>query len=58
MLEFFEYLIRWVQVVPWLVMVASVIASCTDTHKDDAVIKKYYRFIDWLALNIGKAKDK
>ena len=58
MLEFFEYLIRWVQVVPWLVMVASVIAACTDTPKDDAVIKKYYKFIDWLALNVGKAKDK
>ncbi len=58
MLEFFEYIIRWVQVIPWLVMIASIVAACTDTTKDDLVIKKYYKFIDWLALNVGKAKDK
>ena len=58
MLEFFEYIIRWVQVIPWLVMIASIVAACTDTPKDDLVIKKYKKFIDWLALNVGKAKDK
>ena len=44
MLEFFEYIIRWVQVIPWLVMIASIVAACTDTPKDDLVIKKYYKF--------------
>ena len=51
MLEFFEYFIRWIQVIHWLVMLASVVAACTDTPKDDAVVKKYYKFIKTLKSN-------
>ena len=40
------------------VTVASAIAASTPTPKDDAWIGKLYKFIDLLALNIGKAKDK
>ena len=37
---------------------ASAIAASTPTPKDDAIIGKAYKFIDALALNILKAKDK
>lgn len=39
-----------------IVTVASLIAASTPTPKDDEWIAKLYKFIDMLALNIGKAK--
>ena len=58
MLEFFEYIIRWIVVIPYLVMAASLIAALTPTPKDDGWVKKIYKVVDWVALNVGKAKDK
>jgi hypothetical protein len=58
MLEFFEYIIRWIMVIPYLVMAASLIAALTPTPKDDGWVKKIYMVLDWIALNVGKAKDK
>lgn len=40
-----------------IVTVASIIAASTPTPKDDVWIGKLYKFIDLLALNIGKAKE-
>ena len=37
---------------------ASALAALTPTPKDDTFIGKLYKVIDFLALNIGKAKDK
>jgi hypothetical protein len=37
---------------------ASAIAALTPTPKDDTFVGKLYKIIDFLALNIGKAKDK
>lgn len=37
---------------------ASAIAALTPTPKDDTFVGKLYKIIDWLALNVGKAKDK
>tara|TARA_R100000541_G_scaffold30731_1_gene39657 strand:- start:626 stop:781 length:156 start_codon:yes stop_codon:yes gene_type:complete len=48
-------LIMWVTTI---VTVASLIAASTPTPKDDAWIGKLYKFVDLLALNIGKAKEK
>jgi hypothetical protein len=48
-------IIMWVTTI---VTVASLIAASTPTPKDDAWIGKLYKFVDLLALNIGKAKDK
>jgi len=48
-------LIMWVTTI---VTVSSLIAASTPTPKDDVWIGKIYKFIDMLALNIGKAKDK
>ena len=40
-----------------IVTVASLIAASTPTPKDDVWIGKLYKFVDLLALNIGKAKE-
>jgi len=40
-----------------IVTVASIIAASTPTPKDDVWIGKLYKFIDILAINIGKAKQ-
>ena len=58
MLEFFQWIIAGVQVIPWLVMGASLIAALTPTPIDDGLVKKAYNVLDWVALNVGKAKDK
>ena len=41
-----------------VVTIASLIAASTPTPIDDNWIKKIYGYIDMLALNIGRAKDK
>ena len=48
-------LIMWVTTI---VTVSSIIAASTPTPKDDVWIGKLYKFVDMLALNIGKAKEK
>jgi len=47
-----------VAVVTLIITVASIVAAITPTPKDDAWIGKLYKFIDLLALNIGKAKQR
>lgn len=37
---------------------ASAVAALTPTPKDDGIIKKVYKLLDALALNVGKAKEK
>lgn len=41
-----------------VVTACSAIAALTPTPKDDGWFSKAYKIIDWLALNVGKAKDK
>jgi hypothetical protein len=41
-----------------IVAAASAIAALTPTPTDDSLVAKAYKIVDWLALNIGKAKDK
>ena len=48
-------LIMWITTI---VTVASIVAASTPTPKDEAWIGKLYKFVDLLALNIGKAKQK
>ena len=43
-------------IAPMVVMVCSIVAAVTPTPKDDQWIAKLYKFIDILAINIGKAK--
>jgi hypothetical protein len=48
----------WFAVVTAVVTLASAIASVTPTPKQGSALAKVYAVIDFLALNIGKAKDK
>ena len=54
-MEMILNVLSWITIV---VTVASLIAASTPTPKDDLWIGKLYKFLDLLALNIGKAKDK
>ena len=45
-------------IITGVVALASAIAALTPTPKDDGWVKKAYKVIDLLALNVGKAKDK
>ena len=47
-------MVTWVTLI---VTVSSLIAATTSTPKDDVWIGKIYKFIDMLALNIGKANE-
>ena len=62
MTEIISYLVSNVDsilfAVSAIVAAASAIAALTPTPKDDAVAAKAYKVLDWLALNVGKAKDK
>ena len=58
MLEFLQWIIVIVKIIPWVVMGASAVAALTQTPVDDGIVKKMYVVLDWFALNIGKAKDK
>jgi|TARA_R100001015_G_C4469519_1_gene53682 hypothetical protein len=58
MLEFLQWIIVIVKIIPWIVMGASAVAALTPTPIDDGIVKKMYTVLDWFALNVGKAKDK
>lgn len=38
--------------------VASIICALTPTRKDDEILGKIYKVLEFLALNIGRAKDR
>ena len=52
-----DFILKLIQIVPYIIAAASLIASLTPTPKDDQFIGKVYKLIDWAALNIGRAKD-
>ena len=41
-----------------IVAAASSVAALTPTPKDDDLFGKIFKIVDWLALNVGKAKEK
>ena len=52
---------NWEQVgiiITSIVAIASAFSAMTPTPKDDGIVKKLYKVLDLLALNVGKAKDK
>jgi len=55
-----QYLIGqpWFAIVTATVTLASAIAALTTTPKSTSKLAKVYKLVDFLALNIGKAKDK
>ena len=57
MLEFLQWVIAWIQVIPYGY---GCIFNCTltPTPVDDGLVKVFYKVLDWVAINVGKAKDK
>ena len=47
-----------IQIAPYIITGASLICALTPTPKDDQMLGKVYKLIDWCAINVGKAKDK
>ena len=47
-----------IQIARWVISGASLICALTPTPKDDEIIGKIYKLIDWCAINVGKAKEK
>lgn len=48
----------WFTVATAVVTLASAIAAATPTPKAGTPLSKVYKVIDFLALNVGKAKQK
>lgn len=48
----------WFGVVTALVAFASALSAATPTPQEGTFLAKAYKAIDWMALNIGKAKHK
>jgi len=51
----------WINLFMWvtaIIAIASLVAAVTPTPQVDKWLAKLYKVIDFLALNIGKAKDK
>ena len=59
-----ELIIHLFQITPWYslvtaaVAVASAVSAATPTPKKGTKLARVYKFVDVLAINIGKAKDK
>ena len=58
MLDLLDTILKIVGVVPWIVSICSMIAALTPTPHDDKLWAKVYKWLEVLALAIGKAKDK
>jgi len=52
----FEWITNLIGIVTTIVCAASFIAAVTDIPKDDELLGKFYKAIELLALNVGKAK--
>ena len=52
-----EIIFKIITTVTYIVTGASIIAAMTPSKKDDEWIGKLYKFVDLLAINIGKAKQ-
>lgn len=53
----FDELIGYINIATAVVSVASVVASMTDTPKDDEIVGKIYKVLNVLALNFGKFRS-
>lgn len=47
-----------IQIFTAIVTVFSAIAAATPTPQEGTWMSKVYKLVDFLALNVGKAKDK
>lgn len=56
-LGYFDQIPAWIVAITTLVTAASAITAMTPTKKDDVVIGKILRALNWLSLNIFKNKN-
>ena len=56
--EFIMGIWNILMVIPVVISICSVIVALTPTPEDDKVWAKVYKYLEVLALAIGKAKDK
>lgn len=40
-----------------VIALASAVSALTPTPRDDALVGRAYKIIEWLALNVGHAKE-
>lgn len=45
-------------IIPWIIMIASSITAMTNTPKDDGIIRNLYKIIEFMALVNDKVKQK
>jgi len=48
---------EWIGIITGVVCLASIVCALTPTPKDDKMIGRFYKFLELMALNIGKAKQ-
>lgn len=53
-----EKLLVWLQVITSVIGTFSVIAALTPTQRDDRIVGKLMKFVDFLGANFGAAKNK
>ena len=53
-----DMILKIIQLAPWVISGASLVCALTPTPKDDQMLGKIYKLIDWCAINVGKAKEK
>ena len=58
MLYLLDLILKLISLAPWIISGASLICALTPTPKDDQILGKICKMIDWCAINVGKAKDK
>ena len=56
--EFIMGIWNILMIIPIIITIASIVVSLTPTPKDDKIWAKLYKYLEILALAIGKAKDK
>ena len=56
--EFIMGIWNILMIIPVVISICSVIVALTPTPADDKVWAKVYKYLEVLALTIGKAKDK
>ena len=56
--EFIMGIWNILMIIPVVISICSVIVALTPTPADDKVWAKVYKYLEVLALAIGKAKDK
>lgn len=55
---FMEHLNQYLEALLAVHATASVITALTPTPKDDALVSKFYKVLETIALVVGKAKQR